>query len=148
MSSVFLDTNFFLDIFDASRQRHPKSKEVLEHLLQTNAALYTSCDIIATISYFLQKQLDMKSCVTTIDYIVKRVTVLSADNHDLITLNENILSILEEDQTLKIDYEDCMQLYLAHKHGVEKILTSDKNFCQRVLERYSVEVVNLDMLTS
>jgi len=144
MSSLFLDTNFFLDIFDASRDRHPKAKEVLEHFLHNNTALYTSSDIIATISYFLQKRLDIQSCVTTIDYIVQRVTVLTANNQDFIELNKNILELLKRDATLTIDYEDCMQLFLAHKYGVERLLTSDNRFCQRVVEEYSVEVVGLD----
>lgn len=144
MSSVFLDTNFFLDIFDASRQRHPKAKEVLEKLLQNNTALYTSCDIIATISYFLQKQLSLYDSVTTLDYIVNRVTVLSANNQDLIELTKNILELLQQDATLKLDYEDCMQLFLAHKYGIEQILTSDKSFCPKVVERYSVRIVELD----
>lgn len=144
MSSVFLDTNFFLDIFDASRQRHPKAKAALEHLLQNDTALFTSADIIATISYFLQKRLDTQNCVTTIDYIVQRVTVLTANNQDFIELNKNILELLKTDATLNIDYEDCMQLFLAHKYEIEKLLTSDNRFCQRVVEEYSVEVVGLD----
>ena len=144
MSSVFLDTNFFLDVFDASRERHPKAKEALEKFLAEDMELYTSSDIISTISYFLQKRLDVQTTVNTIDYIVQRVSVLVANNQDFITLNKSILELLEIDTTLNLDYEDCMQLFLAHKYGVKRLLTSDNRFCQKVIEKYSVEIVGLD----
>ena len=77
MNSIFLDTNFFLDIFDSKRERYPKAKQTLEQFLANDTKLYTSSDIISTISYFLQKKLDLKACVVNIDLIVQEVTVLS-----------------------------------------------------------------------
>ncbi|MEA2028784.1 MAG: type II toxin-antitoxin system VapC family toxin [Campylobacterota bacterium] len=146
MSSVFLDTNFFLDIFDASRERHPKAKEALEKFLAEDMELYTGSDILSTISYFLQKRLDIQTTVNTIEYIVQRVSILVANNQDFITLNQNILKLLETDTTLNLDYEDCMQLFLAHKYGVERLLTSDNRFCQKLIEQYSVEIINLESI--
>lgn len=144
MNSIFLDTNFFLDIFDVKRERHLKAKEVLELFLANSVELYTSSDIINTISYFLQKKLDLKSSVINIDFIVQQVTILIADNEDFIKLNQMILQKLEEDSNLNIDYEDCMQLFLANKHEVENILTSDKRFCKGIEGNYFVNIVSLE----
>ncbi len=144
MNSIFLDTNFFLDIFDVKRERHLKAKEVLGLFLDNNVKLYTSSDIISTISYFLQKKLDLKSSVINIDFIVQQVIILLADNEDFIKLNQIILEKLEEDGDLNIDYEDCMQLFLANKYEVENILTSDKHFCRGIEGNYFVNIVSLE----
>ncbi len=144
MNSIFLDTNFFLDIFDAKRERHPKSKLLLEKFLNTDTKLSTSSDIISTISYFLQKKLDLKTCVENIDFIVQEVTILSSVNSDFITLNQLMMEKIQKDSTLNIDYEDCMQLYLANKYSCDCMLTSDKNFCKGIKEGFGVEVVDLD----
>jgi len=146
MNSVFLDTNFFLDIFDSSRGRHPKAKVALEYFLERDIGLYTSSDIIATISYFLQKHLTIQQCVINIEYIVQKVKVLSAINSDFIALNRQILEQYSLNDRLKIDYEDCMQLFLAHKYNVEAIVTSDKNFCSGIKEHFQVNVMSLDDL--
>lgn len=144
MNSIFLDTNFFLDIFDAKRERHPKSKLLLEKFLNTDTKLSTSSDIISTISYFLQKKLDLKTCVENIDFIVQEVRILSFVNSDFITLNQLIMEKIQKDSSLNIDYEDCMQLYLASKYGCDYVLTSDKDFCKGIEEGFGVEVIDLD----
>ena len=144
MSSVFLDTNFFLDVFDLKRERHSKAKKVLNSFLDNDMALYTSSDIISTISYFLQKKLNLKNTVINIDFIVQQVSILVATNEDFMELNKMILQKIEEDDSLKIDYEDCMQLFLANKHKVKNILTSDKSFCKGIKEEYDILVVALD----
>ena len=144
MSSVFLDTNFFLDVFDKKRERHNQAKEVLNSFLDNDVALYSSSDIISTISYFLQKKLDLKSTVINIDFIVQQVSILVATNEDFMELNKMILQKIEEDNSLKIDYEDCMQLFLANKHNVKNMLTSDKSFCKGIKEEYAILVISLD----
>jgi len=144
MSSVFLDTNFFLDVLDKKRERHSQAKEVLNSFLDNDMALYTSSDIISTISYFLQKKLDLKSTVINIDFIVQQVSILVATNEDFMQLNKMILQKIEADSSLKIDYKDCMQLFLASKHKVKNILTSDKSFCKGIKQEYDILVVDLD----
>ena len=143
MSSLFLDTNFFLDLFDTARPRHTQAKAALTLLLERDTVLYTSADIISTLSYFLQKRFDLKQTVTYLDYIVEQITILSPTNADLLSLDAMLLATLQQTPTLNIDYEDCMQLFLANKHGVEGVLTSDMRFCRGVAERYDVKVVNL-----
>jgi predicted nucleic acid-binding protein len=144
MNSVFLDTNFFLDIFEVKRERHPKAKKVLENFLANDVQLYTSSDIISTISYFLQKKLDLKTSVVNIEFVVQKVIILSCTNDDFIELNALILNQIKVNEKLKIDYEDCMQFYLANKHSVKLMLTSDKRFCEGIGENFNVAVVSLD----
>ena len=144
MNSLFLDTKFFLDILETSRERHEQAKKILNSLVENEVKLYTSSDIISTVSYFLQKRLKLKTCIKQIDSIVKEVGVLSANSEDFIALNAHILDTLKEDDTLNIDYEDCMQLYLSNKYSCEYILTSDKKFCRGMEKEYSVKIVNLD----
>ena len=52
--------------------------------------------------------------------------------------------ILKNSNNLKIDYEDCMQLYLANRYKVEAILTSDTTFCGGLHQLFSVEILSLD----
>ena len=141
MNSLFLDTNFFLDIFDKSRQRHSQANNILIKLLENSVSLYTSSDIISTISYFLQKRLSIKDTVLNIGYIVKSVQVLSSTNQDFLELNR---LILKNHADSKIDYEDCMQLFLANKYKIDAILTSDKRFCKGFSKLFNVKLLSLD----
>ena len=148
MSSVFLDTNFFLDLLDAGRRRYPEAKELLELFVAGNTPLYTSSDIISTVSYFLQKRLNIKQAVTHIDLIVRHVTILTADNEDFVRLNTLLLEALEAQDEMTIDYEDCMQLFLANKHNVANLLTSDQRFCKGVSEKFPVRIVTLEEMVA
>ena len=141
MNSLFLDTNFFLDILDKSRQRHSQANNILIKLLENSVSLYTSSDIISTISYFLQKRLSIKDTVLNIGYIVKSVQVLSSTNQDFLELNRLILKNYTDS---KIDYEDCMQLFLANKYKIDAILTSDKRFCEGFIKLFNVRLLSLD----
>ncbi len=141
MSSFFFDTNFFLDILDKSRDRHSQANKALSLLIEKDEDLFTSSDIISTISYFLQKRLGIKETVLNIDYIVENVNILSSTKEDFLELNR---IILKNSNNLKIDYEDCMQLYLANRYKVEAILTSDKTFCGGLHQLFSVEILYLD----
>ena len=143
MIKVFLDTNFFLDILDVSRERHQQAQVCLNYFLESGIKLYTSSDIISTISYFLQKRLAMNEVVENIDYIVQEITVLSGGNSDFIALNQLIVKNLKK-SGLKIDYEVCMQFYLAGKYACDTILTSDKQFCQGMSKVFDVGIVSLD----
>jgi len=140
MNSVFLDTNFFLDILDKSRERHDQANSALVKLIEQDIRLYTSSDIISTISYFLQKRLSIKETVANIGNIVESVKVLSSTNSDFLELNR---VILRHNTNSKIDYEDCMQLYLANKHKVDAILTTDKSFCEGLTRLFDVDVISL-----
>ena len=51
--------------------------------------------------------------------------------------------ILRHNTNSKIDYEDCMQLYLANKHKMDAILTSDKSFCEGLAWLFVVDVISL-----
>ena len=144
MNSVFLDANFFLDVIDAKCERHVRAKEALERLLSEGVELYTSSDIIATVSCFLQKKLDLKNAVIHVDVIVRQVEVLAADNADFVRLNQILLNEIEKNRKLQADCEDCMQLFLADKHQVQNILTSDKKFCAGMADRFFVNVVGLE----
>ncbi len=141
MNSLFLDTNFFLDILDKSRQRHSQANNILIKLLENSVSLYSSSDIISTISYFLQKRLSIKDTVLNIGYIVKSVQVLSSTNQDFLELNRLILKNYTDS---KIDYEDCMQLFLANKYKIDAILTSDKRFCEGFIKLFNVRLLSLD----
>lgn len=148
MSSVFLDTNFFLDLLDAGRRRYPEAKELLELFVAGNTPLYTSSDIISTVSYFLQKRLNIKQAVTHIDLIVRHVTILTADNEDFARLNTLLLEAFEAHGDMTIDYEDCMQLFLSNKHNIANLLTSDQRFCKGVSEKFPVRIVTLEEMVA
>ena len=103
--------------------------------------LYTSSDIISTISYFLQKRLSTKETVANIGNIVESVKVLSFTNSDFLELNR---VILRHNTNSKIDYEDCMQLYLANKYKMDAIITNDKKFCEGISKLFTVDILSLD----
>ena len=143
MNSIFLDTNFFLDILDKSRLRHNKANAILTKLIAKNIQLYTSSDIISTISYFLQKRLGIKETVLNIDYIVESVTILSSTNSDFLEINRLILNY---NLNKRVDYEDCMQLFLANKHNIDAILTSDNRFCEGFINLFDINILSFDKI--
>ena len=112
--------------------------------LDNDMILYTSSDIISTVSYFLQKKLNLKTTVINIDFIVQQVNILVPSNEDFMHLNKMILEKIEENSSLKINHEDCIQLFLAHKYKVKNMLTSDKSFCKGIKQEYDILVVDLD----
>lgn len=139
MSSFFLDANFFLDITDASRKRHALASACLEKLLENDAALFTSSDILTTVAYFVQKYADLSSCVTTIDSIVREIKVICAMNDDFISLNSQLAAM-----TSSIDYEDALQFYLANKQECEYLVTSDNKFCRGFGEGFKTDIIDLE----
>ena len=76
--------------------------------------------------------------VLNIDYIVESVEVISSTNSDFLELNRMILN---HSINSKIDYEDCMQLYLANKYNIDNISTTDKSFCEGLVKLFEIDIL-------
>lgn len=122
---IFLDANVAVDIFDASRPFHYESKASFEHLIRTDVALLTSCDLVTTV-YYLEAKKDRSSALDKIEKLAKFVNILEFSNPELATACQ--LMRTDPDYT---DLEDTIQYVLAQKAGCDLILTNDKNFTSK-----------------
>jgi predicted nucleic acid-binding protein len=53
---IFVDANVLIDLFDASRPLRKFSIEAIQKILETEAELHTSCDLITTVYYRILSQ--------------------------------------------------------------------------------------------
>lgn len=139
MNKYFLDTNFFLDVSDSARKRHAAAVACFNGLLEGDATLCTSSDILTTVAYFVQKHEDLARCLDVMEMIANEVEIVCADNQDFLKLNRIL-----RDLTGKHDYEDALQFYLADKSGCSHLVTSDVKFCQGLREVFRPLVMGLE----
>ncbi|EAI8289401.1 DNA-binding protein, partial [Campylobacter jejuni] len=56
MKKVYLDTNIFLDYFNAERTYHNEAKQLIYFLIANNIQIVFSEDMISTIAYLIKKE--------------------------------------------------------------------------------------------
>ncbi|EHF7447399.1 DNA-binding protein, partial [Campylobacter jejuni] len=54
MKKVYLDTNIFLDYFNAERTYHNEAKQLIYFLIANNIQIVFSEDMISTIAYLIK----------------------------------------------------------------------------------------------
>ena len=138
MNKYFLDTNFFLDVADSKRERHPLAADCFRRLLEQESMLFTSSDILTTVAYFVQKHENLAQCLNVMDMIANEVEIVCASNSDFLKLN-----LILQSGNSKNDYEDALQFYLADKSDCDYLITSDNKFCQHLREAFTLKVIGL-----
>jgi len=121
-NKVFVDANVILDLFVPDRPFADQSITAIEQLLDRNVQLFTSCDLITTVYYFLAK-LDRQKAFKSIEAVTEIFDLVPFSNIELI----EALSLMRKDRNF-IDLEDTIQYVLARKAGCDLIITNDKAF--------------------
>ncbi|WP_456382699.1 type II toxin-antitoxin system VapC family toxin [Persephonella sp.] len=123
IKKVFVDANVIIDTFDESRKGHREAVEVIRYLLSNkDIELYTSCDLITTVYYVLQKKFG-KEAISSIEDALDIYNLIQFSNYEV----KESINLIKENSGFK-DLEDTLQYVLAKKVVCDLILTNDKNF--------------------
>ncbi len=125
-NKVYLDTNIFIDLLDATRPYSQASWTLVRKMTADATLLAINSDSITNAFYILSRHKIysphellalMKKSVMLFDVVaVEQEEVLAA------------LTLCEDDNTKFKDYEDALQYVCAKKIASDLILTNDKGF--------------------
>jgi predicted nucleic acid-binding protein len=122
-SRIFLDANVLVDIYDETRPFCIESRKAIQHaLLQEEAELYTSCDILTTLYYLYAKQ-DRSKALDHITEVNKWCQVVPINNTEV----TQSCSLMKHDSRFS-DLEDTLQYIMAKKIDADLILSNDRQF--------------------
>lgn len=127
LSKVFFDTNIVLDILDKQRKNNSLMEELIFYVVKNNIKVVVSEDMLSTIYYIFKD----KKAVLDFFKTVKSKWIISSFGDDVISQAIELSSI-------GADFEDALQCLCAKKNGCKAILTSDKNFVDCEVPKYSV----------
>ena len=130
IKKIFFDANIFNDIFDDKRKTHDTSKEALMYALQKDLIVYTSCDIVINIYYITSKYTTKMKALDALEVLKESVEIIPFAKDELSLAIE--LMRKDSDYT---DMEDTIQYILAKKMGCDLIVTNDKRFMAKGIER-------------
>ena len=125
MTKVFLDANILIDIFDNSRPSHNDSSKLFTYLLDniSDYELFTSCDLLTTIYYVLNRKLDNDIILDKIEILNNLISVIEFGNQDI----KEAIKLMRDDKNFK-DLEDTIQFITAKKENCDYIISNDKGF--------------------
>ncbi len=125
MKKIFLDANILIDILDGGRPKSQQSAEVYEMLVRgvEHFSLYTSCDLLTTVYYFIKKPLGQKFALEKIKKLNQIIKVIEFGNAEI---NEAI-ELMERNEKYT-DLEDTIQYVMARKEKCDYIITNDNAF--------------------
>ena len=128
---VFIDANILVDIFNSSRAFHNESVKAYRYLIENEAKIYTSCDLITTI-YYIESKRDKKIALLNVKNILTTLTLIEFSNKEL----EIACNLMLKDSSYS-DLEDTLQYILAKKMECDLILSNDKNFISKDIKLLS-----------
>ena len=121
---IYIDTNIFIDLFDATRPSAKKSLLLIEEALKLEKELYINSDTVTNAFYVLSKtkRYSHEMLFVLFKKIVSLFYVVAVENKEVF-----LALALCEKQGLS-DYEDALQYICAKKIGADMIITNDKGF--------------------
>jgi len=125
MTKLFLDANILIDISDSSRPFSKESSELFNHILDNTLQyeLYTSCDLLTTIYYILNRKLDKKVVLEQIKTLNQFIHIIEFGNQEV----DEALYLMEKNEAFS-DLEDTIQFVMARKERCDYIISNDKGF--------------------
>ena len=138
MHKIFFDANIILDMIDTDRGNVDAVRKLVYNALMKDMTLYTSCDILSNIYYVARKKLDKETLIKEMLNILEIFEVIEIDKQ----LAKNAL--LENRETLSLDFEDLLQSHCAMHKDCDLIVTNDKKFVHGKVKHLSlVEAVKI-----
>ena len=131
MKKIFIDTNVFLDSFDSSREYFNSAVSAFEKLIIEDYVIYTSCDIVTTIYYFLTKS-DKAKALIQVNEINQLCKIIEFSNKEVV----DTIELIQTDKDYA-DLEDTMQYILAKKENCDLIISNDKKFVAKEVKLLS-----------
>jgi len=85
--------------------------------------LYTSCDLLTTIYYVLNRKLDKKVVLEQIKTLNQLINVIELGNQEI----DEALYLMEKNEAFS-DLEDTIEFVMARKERCDCIVSNDKGF--------------------
>jgi len=85
--------------------------------------LYTSCDLLTTIYYVLNRKLDKKVVLEQIKTLNQLINVIELGNQEI----DEALYLMEKNEAFS-DLEDTIEFVMARKERCDYIVSNDKGF--------------------
>lgn len=134
IKKIFFDANIFNDIFDENRASHAASKNALIYALQNNLFVCTSCDIVTNIYYITAKHTSKEKALDALESVKEAVDIIPFGADEL----SSAIKLMRNDSDYK-DMEDTIQYVLALQLNCDLIITNDKRFVSKKINRMSAE---------
>jgi len=123
---VFIDTGFWIALFDARDEHHQKAKKNLESIL-TNYDLYISEYILfETITYLNCSIKNHTLALTFLDRVTSNDTIkiLKVDSEII----SRALEIFKKYEDQYFSFTDCTSFVIMKKESIDKYIGFDKHF--------------------
>ncbi|EJJ9048307.1 type II toxin-antitoxin system VapC family toxin [Campylobacter coli] len=122
MKKVYLDTNIFLDYFNAERTYHNEAKQLIYFLITNNIQIVFSEDMISTVAYILKKE-----NLGKFTHFIKTISL--EKDFNIASFGASVINMAcDYYDKYRGDFEDYLQYFCAEKEGCCAIYTMDKKF--------------------
>ncbi len=142
VNRVYVDTNIFIDLLDATRPFAKDTSNVIRKMIMNGTLLYINSDTVTNTFYVLskQKKYTQKELLGLMRKSVSIFMIVSVEYEDV----TDAITLCEDENTAFKDYEDALQYVCAKKVDVELILTNDRGFMSKDIEVKSTNELSLD----
>jgi predicted nucleic acid-binding protein len=113
MTSIFLDTNIFLDVFSQRLPFYPYSARVLTLVERQHVIGYTSSLNFSNLFYILRRQRSHEVALTYLRQLASFITILAVDEQ---VITQSLHSAFS-------DFEDAIQYYTARTQQIRWLIT-------------------------
>lgn len=126
MTSIYVDTNVFVDLFDATRPFAQGSFDFVKQALKEGHVLHINSDTVSNAFYIISKtkRYTPDKTISIFEKNVLLFNIVAAEQHDIM----QAISLCKDPATAFSDYEDTLQYVCAKKIGASAIVTNDRDF--------------------
>jgi len=123
-NQIFVDSNFFIALFNLTDSLHPKVLKISRGLKRENPRLYISNFIFLEIVTVLSQRVNRETAVLLGNYLLKdkQLEVIHIDKK----LNEITWEIFKSINKKNCSFVDASILAVMKREGIKKLLTFDK----------------------
>jgi uncharacterized protein len=128
IKAVFVDTAFWISLFDPTDQKHPLATEKISEL-ERNPLITTDAVLTEFMNFFSKTSPFFRTKVTA---FVKGIMLNEKIRVSHLSQAKFVQSIDFYEQRADKHYSltDCMSMLLMREQGISEVLTSDKHFRQ------------------
>ena len=125
--SVFVETSAIVAIVDAGQDRHADAAAAWEAALDSGRALYTSNYVLVETFALVQRRLGLAACREVSTALVPLLSRLWVDE----TLHQTALAAVFAADSRSLSFVDCTSFEIMRRHGLEEVLTLDRDFARQ-----------------
>lgn len=122
---VFIDSDAFIALNDASDNLHEKAEELSVFLVQKQTALYTSTNVVLEVATMLSQRFGHAKGVNFLKMIRGgELTVVHPTEEIILTAEE----IFKKQTSKNVSYSDCVSIAVMSDLEIETVFSFDRDF--------------------